>query len=273
MTVCLIGVVVSFPQTTTNLCGTDERGVTRQAGDTWKEDCNRCRCTERLIPGCTKRFCGAFPSSTAKPSPSSTLATRLGAVMFPGDSRGDPEPVTVTCTDSSGARREVGESWKEECNSCSCGDRGLAVCTQRFCINPDEFRKEKYLFTVDSSRSTEGIIQCQSEGAKNCVVVQLNSQYLRSARDSQFVKLFSGSDVEMRVTRGPADLTSPRLSYIFSLTDGGEGSLTINQSTSAAYASFKPITGSVHYNIEYCGEGCGNVMYERDSDYFNQFQD
>ena len=53
----------------TNLCGTNERGLPRVAGDTWMEDCNRCRCTENLLPGCTKRFCNIPGLTGEKPLP------------------------------------------------------------------------------------------------------------------------------------------------------------------------------------------------------------
>ena len=108
--------------TATNLCGSDERGVARVAGDTWQEDCNRCKCTDKLVPGCTKRFCGAPGASTTTSRPTSSVP-RVGGggggVMFPGHSRGDPVTVTtVSCTDKSGNRREVGESWSDGCNTC-----------------------------------------------------------------------------------------------------------------------------------------------------------
>ena len=122
---CLAVAVSSFPQSGSNLCGTDERGVVRVAGDTWQEDCNRCKCTDNLVPGCTKRFCGDFPQSSTPSRPTSS-APRVGGggggVMFPGHSRGEPVTVTtvptVSCNDTSGNRREVGESWKDDCNTC-----------------------------------------------------------------------------------------------------------------------------------------------------------
>lgn len=131
---------------------------------------------------------------------------------------------------------------------------------------------DRYLFTVDSSKKTEEILQCKTDGARNCKAVRLNPSLLSSPPSSQFLKLLSGSDVELQVLRGPADLNSPTLSYQFSLTDGGDGSLTYRPSTSAAIGTFRPSTGSVHYTVESCGDGC-NVIYERDSDYFNQFED
>jgi len=254
-----------------NLCGSDERGVARKAGDIWQEECNRCRCTEDLRPGCTKLICGAFPEK------SSTVAPRggkggEGGVKFPGVVRGEPVQVPH-CTDQSGQRREVGESWKEECNNCRCATTGISLCTHRFCIDVETFRKGQYLFTVDSSRNTEDITQCQADGARNCKAVTLDASQLSSSRDSsQFLHLLPGSQVELQVLRRPEDLSGQTLNYQFSLTDGGSGSLTYRPSTSAVYGSFKPISGSVHYELQSCGDGC-NVIYERDSNYFNQFED
>jgi len=270
---CVLGVVSCLPQTGTNLCGTDERGTVRQAGDTWQQDCNRCRCTDNLLPGCTKRFCGGFSQSSSTPAP--RLGGGGGGVMFPGVSRSETEPAPVPhCTDQSGQRREVGEAWKEDCNNCRCGNTAVPLCTQRFCIDVEQFRKDRYLFTVDTSRSTEGIVQCRSDGARNCQAVILHpSQLSPSAQSgSQFLKLLPGSEVELEVVRGPADQSSPTLSYQFSLTDGGDGSLTYRPATSASQGAFRPTTGSVHYTVEACGDGC-NVIYERDSDYFSQFED
>ena len=134
---------------------------------------------------------------------------------------------------------------------------------------------ERFLFTVDATKNVEEIVQCSSEGAENCKAVKLHPEHLSSASatDSQFLKLLPGSEVELEVVRGPADLSSDTLSYVFRLTDGGEGTLTVRQSTSAAYGSFKPISGSVHYNVEACsGDGC-NVIYERNKNFFNNFED
>jgi len=262
-----IVVVCSFPQSGSNLCGTNERGAPRQAGESWREDCNNCRCTDTLVPGCTKRFCGAFNLPTTTLTPKTGGAPAAGGVSFPGAVRG--EPAQPHCTDQSGERREVGQSWKEDCNNCRCGDTGKSLCTLRLCIDVGQFNRARYLFTVDTSRNTEDIIQCKSDGAKNCKAVNLNTQHLSS---SSFLKLFPGSEVELGVVRGPAKLDTPTLNYQFSLTEGGEGSLTYRKSTLATFGSFKPTSGTVHYTVESCGDGC-NVLYERDSNYFNRFED
>ena len=72
----------------------------------------------------------------------------------------------------------------------------------------------------------------------------------------------------------PSGSASSTMSYSFSLLDGGEGTVTVrpNKGTDTApsvFASIKPVTGSVIYAVEACGRGC-NVLYERDSDYFNK---
>merc|ERR1711892_1326765 len=60
--VCVLVVGASaFPQSQSG-CGADERGAPRQPGDNWQEACNRCRCLASGRPGCTRKFCGDFPS-------------------------------------------------------------------------------------------------------------------------------------------------------------------------------------------------------------------
>ena len=56
------------------------------------------------------------------------------------------------------------------------------------------------------------------------------------------------------------------------LTDGGEASLTVNTATGGVYGSVKPLTGDVHYFMEATNPS-GSVIYERNKDYFNQFED
>ena len=58
--VLLVSTSVAFPQAKSG-CGTNERGVARKPGDNWQEQCNRCRCLESGVPGCTKKFCGSIP--------------------------------------------------------------------------------------------------------------------------------------------------------------------------------------------------------------------
>ena len=72
--------------------------------------------------------------------------------------------------------------------------------------------------------------------------------------------------------REPEDKTKTRLSYNFMLTDGGEASLTVNTATGGVYGSVKPLTGDVHYFMEATNPS-GSVIYERNKDYFNQFED
>jgi len=138
VTLSLLTLASALPQSATNLCGTNERGLPRIAGDTWMEDCNRCRCTENLLPGCTKKFCN-IPGNPlpVKGEPVETRkSSNEGGVNFPGvgdSNRGQP---IVQCTDSLGNKRSPGESWKDDCNTCRCGDNGLAGCTIALCPPP-----------------------------------------------------------------------------------------------------------------------------------------
>ena len=49
--------VVKVASTSTSQCGEDSEGNPRLVGDSWKEECNNCRCTSTGVPVCTLRFC------------------------------------------------------------------------------------------------------------------------------------------------------------------------------------------------------------------------
>merc|ERR1712013_200750 len=49
--------VVKVASTSPSQCGEDSEGNPRLVGDSWKEDCNNCRCTSTGVPVCTLRFC------------------------------------------------------------------------------------------------------------------------------------------------------------------------------------------------------------------------
>ena len=56
--ICTVSASVAFPQAKSG-CGVDELGVARKSGDSWQEECNRCRCLPSGVPGCTKKLCGS----------------------------------------------------------------------------------------------------------------------------------------------------------------------------------------------------------------------
>eukprot|EP00092_Neocalanus_flemingeri_P064838 GFUD01078744.1.p1 GENE.GFUD01078744.1~~GFUD01078744.1.p1 ORF type:complete len:326 (-),score=81.75 GFUD01078744.1:41-1018(-) len=319
LVVLIIG-ATAFPQAETG-CGQDERGVSRKPGDRWQEDCNRCRCLTAGIPGCTKKFCGDFPSLFApqekecrdslgntreeggqwedgpeicscgggvvvcttliaitdvkrdKPSSSST-----GGINFPGSKQQTKED-SSTCTDAAGKKRLEGESWKEECNRCGCFS-GVSACTEVFCINIDEdFRTATpALFEADLTRDVSSTVQCKQEGVKNCRAVTLNLEYLETTvKPGDSVNFISGTDLSMKLRRAPSGSPTSTMSYSFTLSDGGEATMSVRpnkgkDSGPSVYASIKPITGTVLYSVESCGQGC-NVLYERDLGFFNQFED
>jgi len=266
-------------QTVPTSCGTNERGVQRQEGDSWMVECNRCRCLSGDRAGCTRRFC-AVPDLESKPGADAVVTeTRNNnnnnnndGVHFPGS--GESERSAAVCRDSEGNEKQEGDSWKVDCNTCGCGPNGLAVCTQRFCVNIEDFPSisEKFLFAADESRDAANIVQCLQAGVEKCRPVTIDTEYTRSLKEGDYVKMIQDLNLEMQVRRVPEDKSKTRLSYSFMLTDGGEATLTVNTATGGVYGSVKPLTGDVHYYLEASGSS-GSVLYQRPSNYFNQFQD
>jgi len=295
-------------------CGVNERGILRQPGDSWRDDCNRCRCLPAGIPGCTKKLCGVFPSL---PEPESkacqdslgnrrqegetwedkadicscgkgvvvcttlTVVTdvkidksagqKTGEVNFPGGGVEEADP--AQCSDKEGRDRAGGETWAEDCNTCGCYS-GVVACTEVFCVVIQlDTSTGVSLFSVDPTREVGETAQCRQEGVTNCRAVSINLEYLQdniSPGDS--INFIPGVELSMKLRRAPSGSAASTLSYSFSLSDGGEGTVSVRPSTAAVFASVKPLTGRVMFSVESCGQGC-NVLYERDSGFFNQFQD
>jgi len=113
-------------------CGVDEKGVARTAGDSWKEDCNQCRCLESGVPGCTRRFCGSNPVFV--------------------------ETESKVCRDSNGNAREEGTLWEENGSRevCTCIEGGVQ-CTS---LQP----------VTDSSTSQPGTDDKKTEGLNDIKV-------------------------------------------------------------------------------------------------------
>merc|ERR1711973_746117 len=244
-------------------CGSDERGLERQPGDSWQEDCNRCRCLSTGVKGCTRKFCGG--------------------------------EVSRKCVDSQGQERQDGERWEETPDICSCTE-GLVVCTSLAVIpgtkkdknsgvrfpgannqdtagqdsqdRAEEDGQDRSLFTRVPGKDVSQTAQCRQAGVSNCVAVNMNYQYLDTV--GQSLSLIQGSGVTMNLRHPPTGSTS--LSYNFSLGDGGEGTVTVRHNTGSVFASIRPSTGPVLFYIEACGQGC-TVMYQRQKSYFNQFTD
>merc|ERR1712002_1111075 len=135
-------------------CGSDERGLERQPGDSWQEDCNRCRCLSTGVKGCTRKFCGG--------------------------------EVSRKCVDSDGQARQEGERWEEVPDMCSCTE-GVVVCTSLAVITgtkidrPSEVRfpgrgssKDRSLFTRQTGKDVSNTVQCRQTGVTQCIPVTVN---------------------------------------------------------------------------------------------------
>jgi hypothetical protein len=94
-------------------------GITYQVGETFKLDCNTCTCTASG-PVCTEMAC---------------LAGDGGADASPSDAGPAPDGVVV-CT-YNGTTLLPGESVFDGCNTCSCGEGGVLMCTARACPELD----------------------------------------------------------------------------------------------------------------------------------------
>jgi len=264
LSACLIGNVCSVPADETGAgCGEDAEGLSRQPGDSWQEDCNRCRCLATGVKGCTRRWCGGGGSSK--------------------------------CVDSAGQERQDGERWEETPDLCSCTE-GLVVCTSLAVIpgtkkdkasgvrfpgaeNQDRAGEEEQdgaggdgqdrsLFRRIPGKDVSQTAQCRQAGVSDCVAVSMNYQHLDTV--GQSISLIEGSGVTMNLRHPPTGSSS--LSYNFSLADGGEGIVTVRHNAGSVFASIRPNTGPVLFYIEACGQGC-TVMYQRQKSFFNQFTD
>merc|ERR1711862_446791 len=99
-----------------------------------------CRCSDKLLPGCTKRFCPPTSEDSKEPQGTSNRNNAGGGgggvVNFPGAVRATRDE--GVCVDNAGVTRVPGESWKEQCNTCQCDSDGNALCTEIFCNNDDD---------------------------------------------------------------------------------------------------------------------------------------
>merc|ERR1712179_800878 len=123
------------------------------------------------------------------------------------------------------------------------------------------------LIVVDETSDKE---QCNQAGVTRCRGV-ITWEMLRSLKAGATMDLVAGEGVLMTLRRDPEVTISGGVSLSFLLNDGGEGNIVVGTNGSM-YGSIKPLTGSVHYTLESCGQGCA-VLMERPSDWFNQFQD
>ena len=130
---------------------TDRNGVSREAGEEWKEGCNSCKCGEDGVPGCTKKLC---PSgcigrlgesreegekwSVQRAGRENQCQCSSGVVLCVAESdavQAAEIPRVKQCQDNVGGQRAVGAVWKVECNTCHCTDTGVAACTEKLCLN------------------------------------------------------------------------------------------------------------------------------------------
>merc|ERR1711982_128214 len=141
----------------------------------------------------------------------------------------------------------------------------------RFCVNiqPRDF----YLFTEYPSKDKSSIPQCNQEGVENCRAVTINNNLLTSKVPSQqFIKLIQGTDIELQLKGSPTSGSSPGRKLQV-LPDRWRRSLHDSQLQDwRSLWNCEALTGDYHYTLE-AAFGGGSVLFQRNKNYFNQFED
>merc|ERR1712179_638282 len=161
------------------------------------------------------------------------------------DNKDIKDNVEGGCTDQRGVRRREEETWEEDCNTCRCVS-GILSCTKVLCgdIALDN-TPGVFLLQSDSSRDVSKTPQCRQNGVQNCRAVTVNIEYLQqSLNPGDSINLIEGLDLSLQLHRAASGSQSSTMSYSFSLSEGGEGTVTMRPSTGAVFASIKPATGS-----------------------------
>ncbi|XP_043213549.1 kielin/chordin-like protein isoform X2 [Amphibalanus amphitrite] len=128
----------------------DDGAPCSNEGERWEQGCSVCRCSSGLVR-CSQRGCAELSQRAAlRPEPEwlscreettwedecgnicscflgGPLCTRMGCP----EGRTAGKPVKFITFDGDVCTNE-GESWKDDCNTCSCTN-GLVKCTKKFC--------------------------------------------------------------------------------------------------------------------------------------------
>lgn len=224
-------------------CGTDEKGVARSPGTSWKEDCNNCRCGGAGVKVCTKRFC-------------------LGDNNFTEaeEDQGNKTHIDVVVLDTGVKGMAANHSAAQEDPS------------SKINFGPDAEGNLKAaaaaLFNVEAA-DVSATPQCKQAGVQDCKKISFNPASLADIKPGDKIQLTPGGiELTFRSLQNPS---STAKSYDF-LTPGGLEALFTVTGGSAAR-----VTGSVHHNgriyvVEPCGDGC-MVLYYRDQSFFENLKD
>jgi len=275
----------------TAVCLTDD-GETREEGEEWihSDGCNECRCLSSGITRCTRQFCKTSSAedgtcvdeSGVNRSEGESWTHRDGCNTCSCTSTGLAVCTLKLCTkplvcvDHAGTRRAEGDQWigEDGCNKCRCLKSGSTPCTRLACQN---FHLQNLLIAREFADGTDVPQQCTEEGRRNCRQVDINLPFLEDFKSSvnpsrvDRVNLLQGSDVRLTLSSFSTARTGST-SYVFTVDEGGEAIVTVGRNGDSMFGSIKPDEGGVHYFVENCGVNC-NVLYERDSGFFNQFVD
>ena len=90
----------------------------------WQVECNSCQCTGNTLNACTRTLTYLTYLIYL-----TYLKWKLCNFGFAVSTNAGPQQ----CQDRKGKRREAGEEWKEDCNSCWCVKNGVRGCTYKRC--------------------------------------------------------------------------------------------------------------------------------------------
>lgn len=113
------------------------------AGQSYEEDCNTCTCTDSGRFACTLRACyhgPQFPDTVEAKAPVPVRPLR----------KRQTTKLSEPCS--------LGQSYEEDCNTCSCTDTGKFVCTRRACYHGPLFPD-----TVDTPTPAKALRKRQNE--------------------------------------------------------------------------------------------------------------
>lgn len=92
-----------------------------------QDGCNTCTCATNDNIVCTQKAC-----ISTSPAKTTTKPTSTPKAMPTLKATATPTTAVVVCK-TTNKTYQVGDSYKQDCNTCLCTDSGESVCTQKIC--------------------------------------------------------------------------------------------------------------------------------------------
>jgi len=276
----------------------DSQGRTQRLGQPWKEDCNVCRCLPGARVACTRRICfqdeGEDTDDQGTDDVSEETVTEESVAETTEDTNTVTENTDITGSDifgeiiatdndesNSGAEPDLTETESDplpdETDITSLDIFGDLVATgnnsETGPIAPRTEAVHSLFRVVGSPEEASSIPQCQQGGVLVCRRVTPDLALLSALTVGQPMALLASSEetMIMELSREPTVTGSGGMSRTFKVGLGGQAVITVGP-TGSMFGSINPASSTKLYAIESCGQDC-TVLLERDSNWFNQFED